>query len=246
MLSTETLSYRAIRRDYQHHAVPEEVLLDHYAKAVSPLLTPLFVRWKVTPNGVTVAMIVSGVLGALLFAMPWMPSRIAGALLIQLWMILDCCDGEVARITRVFSKFGTEMDYLAHAVNHPLFCLSFAWSLVALHRYNSSAILGCALVSISAEMLLRHLTGLVHTYRKECGEAALEGPRRSAPRIWTARLLGVFYVYPNFALLFPILYLIDRVAGTPLAPIYFAAQTAFSFLLSARMALRWIRILRQS
>jgi phosphatidylglycerophosphate synthase len=246
MLSTETLNYGAIRRDYQHREFPEEVLFDHYAKAVSPLLTPLFVRCRMTPNGVTVVMIVSGVLGALLFAIPSMPTRISGALFIQLWMILDCCDGEVARITRVFSKFGTEMDFLAHAVNHPLFNLSFAWSLVGLDRYNSYAIMACAIVSISAEMLLRHLTGLAYTYRRMYGNASLDGSQRSAARIWATRLLGVFYIYPNFALLFPILYLIDRCAGTQLAPIYFAAQTVFTFLLSVHVALRWIRILRSA
>jgi phosphatidylglycerophosphate synthase len=244
MLSTETLTYGVIRRGYQHHEFPEEVLFDHYAKAVSPLLTPLFVRCKMTPNGVTVVMIVSGALGALLFAIPWMPSRISGAVLIQLWMILDCCDGEVARITRVFSKFGTEMDFLAHAVNHPLFNLSFACSLLVLDRYNCYAVLACALVSISAEMLLRHLAGLAFTYRRLYGEAPFDGSRRSVPKIWATRLLGVFYMYPNFALLFPILYLIDRWAGTSIAPIYFAAQAVFSFLLSARVALRWMRILR--
>ncbi|HWE86989.1 MAG TPA: CDP-alcohol phosphatidyltransferase family protein [Terracidiphilus sp.] len=244
MLPTKLLTYRSIRREFQTHSVPEEILVDHYTKAVSPVFTRFLVRWKVIPNSVTACMILSGALGAGLFALPWLASKIAGLVLIHLWFILDCSDGEVARITRRFSAFGTEMDYLAHAINHPLFNLSFAWSLVALHRYSSSAILACALVSISAEMLLRHLTALTYSYRKGCGEALVEGARRSAPRIWAISLAGIFSLYPNFALLFPILFLIDKFAGTPLAPIYFAAQTAFSLLISARLALRWIRILR--
>ena len=244
MLLTEPLTYQTIRRDYQPHSVPDEIVINHYTRAVSPVFTCLLVRWNVIPNSVTVGMILSGVLGAALFAFPWLACKIGGLVFIHLWFILDCSDGEVARITKRFSTFGTDMDYLAHAVNHPLFNLSFAWSLVALHRWNSSAILACAVVSISAEMLIRHLTGLSYVYCKVRGTAALEAAPKGRLRIWVTRLLGVFYVYPNFALLFPVLYLIDRFAGTPLAPLYLAAQTGFSVLVAARLAIFWIRTLQ--
>jgi phosphatidylglycerophosphate synthase len=244
MPGTKSLTYQAIRREFQTHSLPEEILVDHYTKAVSPLFTCLLVRWNVIPNSVTVGMIMSGILGAIVFALPWLAYKITGLIFIHLWFILDCSDGEVARITQRFSAFGTEMDYLAHAINHPLFNLSFAWSLVALHRYSSSVILACAVVSISAEMLTRHLIGLIHMYSKVHGAAALEGARRSVPRVWAISLAGIFTLYPNFALLFPVLFLIDRFAGTPLAPLYLAAQTAISLLVSSRLAVRWIRIVR--
>lgn len=246
MLPTELLTYREIRREFQNHSMPEEILVDHYAKAVSPVFTRWLVGWNVIPNSVTVGMILSGVLGACLFALPWLACKIAGLLFIHLWFILDCSDGEVARITHRFSAFGTEIDFLAHAINHPLFNLSFAWSLVMLHRYNTSAILACALVSISAEMLIRHLTGLTNTYRKVCGEASLRGGRRNTTRIWATSLLGVFYVYPNFALLFPIVFLIDRFTGTSLALIYLGAQALFTSIIGIRLAVFWTRTLRRA
>jgi phosphatidylglycerophosphate synthase len=244
MLPTKQLTYRVIRSEFQTHSLPEEILFDHYGKAASPVFTRWLVRWNVIPNSVSVGMILSGVLGACLFALPWLACKIAGLVFIHLWFILDCSDGEVARITHKFSTFGTEIDFLAHAINHPLFNLSFAWSLLALHRYNSSAILACALVSISAEMLIRHLTVLDNTYRKVCGGASIERGRRNALRIWATRLLGVFYIYPNFAILFPVLFVIDRFAGTPLAPLYLAAQTLISSIVVIRLAVFWTRTLR--
>ncbi|MFZ0339726.1 MAG: CDP-alcohol phosphatidyltransferase family protein [Terracidiphilus sp.] len=219
------------------------MLLDHYAKAVSPLLTPLFVRCKVTPNGVTVIMIVSGVLGALLFAIPWMPSRICGALFIQLWMILDCCDGEVARITRVFSKFGTQMDYLAHVICHPLFCAAFASALLALHRYNSTLILYTALLGVSAEMLVRHFVALSETFQVARGNAAAAPEQRSQLRTIVSRLLGIAFIYPNFALLFPLAYLVDYYRGTSIAFYFLIAQACLSFLVAARQAIFWTKVL---
>lgn len=244
MLLTEPLTYQTIRREYQSHAMPEPILIDHYTKAVSPVFTRLLLRWGLIPNSVTVGMIFSGILGAVLFAFPWLVCKVAGLLFIHLWFILDCSDGEVARITQRFSTFGTEMDYLAHAINHPLFNLSFAWSLIALHRWNSSAILACALVSISAEMLIRHLTGLTYTYGKLRGKTTWQAARRNTFRLWIASLFGLFLIYPNFALLFPILYLIERIANTPIASIYFVAQTVLSVLISTRSAWRWTRTIR--
>lgn len=246
MLPTKPLTYREIRREYQSHSLPEEILIDHYAKAISPLLTRLLVRWRLIPNSVTVGMILSGIAGAGVFALPWLACKIAGLILIHLWFILDCSDGEVARITQRFSAFGTQIDYLAHAVNHPLFNLSFAWSLVALGRYSTPAVLACALISVSAEMLLRHLTGLSHLYYRAHTGPIPERAPKSRLRIWAASLLGVFYIYPNFALLFPVVYLIDRFAGTSFAYLYLAAQTAFTSLVTIRLVVRWIPVLRRA
>lgn len=244
MQPTKLLTYQAIRREYQSHSLPEDILIDHYTKAISPVFTRLLVSWGFIPNSVTVGMILSGVVGAVFFALPWLACKIAGLLFIHLWFILDCSDGEVARITHRFSQFGTDMDYLAHAINHPLFNLSFAWSLIALHRYKTATILACALVSISAEMLIRHLTGLSYIYRRSRGDAALARAPRSALRKWMVSLLGVFFLYPNFALIFPVLYLIDRFAGTPFAVFYLVAQGLISTIVGIRLAVFWTRTLR--
>ncbi len=240
---TSSSTYAAILKESRSREIFGGVLVDYYASLLSPCCTRLFLRWGVIPNMVTMGMIACGVLGAVLFAMPLLAAKIAGAALIHLWFILDCSDGEVARLTRIFSPFGTELDQIAHAICHPLFNLSFAYSLIVLHPHNSGLILALSVVSISSEMLLRHLIDLSTAYFRSAKRAAQPANPRSDFRIWTGRVLGIFYVYPNFALLFPVIYIVDHFAGTSFAWVYFAAQTALSALEAIRLAYRWTRIL---
>lgn len=246
MLLTEKPSYSAIWNQHLESKIFGSVIADYYATLFSPLFTLLFLRWKIIPNVVTVMMIGSGVLGAAIFALPGMAAKILGAVLIHLWYILDCSDGEVARITRIFSSYGTQLDQIAHAICHPLFNLSFACALIALHRYNVTFILLLSVVSISAEMLLRHLIDLSTMYLRKSDAEIPSFIQRSRFRIVTGRLLGIFYVYPNFAMLFPVLYLADRLCGTSLSYMYLVAQASFSVLEATRLSGRWLRILYQS
>jgi phosphatidylglycerophosphate synthase len=245
-LTESSSSYTAILRESRSRESFGQVLADYYAALISPCCTRLFLRWGVIPNAVTIGMIVSGMLGAVLFATPLFAAKIAGAVLIHLWYILDCSDGEVARLTGIFSPFGTELDQIAHAICHPLFNLSFAYSLFVLHQYNSSLILTLSVVSISAEMLLRHLIDLSGAFLRTSIGVATPAKSRSLFRIVAGRVLGIFYVYPNFALLFPVLYLVDRITGTSLAWVYFVAHVVLSALEASRLAYRWTRILYQA
>ena len=119
------MKYSTIRKEYQHHTLDGMVFVDPYATLLSPLVTNVCLRLKLIPNVVTLCMIGSGALGAVFFALPFLWAKILGTVLIHLWYVLDCSDGEVARITKRFSKFGTEIDYTAHVVNHPLFLAAF-------------------------------------------------------------------------------------------------------------------------
>ena len=141
-------SYREIRRRYQPHDWWCPSLIDHYAYLISPLFTGIFVKAGIAPNSVTVLMIAAGMIGAILFAGPQLWLKVYGLLFLHLWYVLDCSDGEVARITGTFSKFGKEMDYTAHLVNHPLFNLAFASSLAALDRSNLRLIVFAAILSM--------------------------------------------------------------------------------------------------
>jgi phosphatidylglycerophosphate synthase len=162
-------SYKEIRRHYQPHDRWCPSLIDHYAYLISPLFTRIFVKAGIVPNTVTVLMIAAGVIGAILFAGPQLWLKVYGLLFLHLWYVLDCSDGEVARITGTFSKFGKEMDYTAHLVNHPLFNLAFASSLASLEPSNLRLILFVAILSISAELVLRHLLSLQGIYEVKMG-----------------------------------------------------------------------------
>ena len=77
-------------------------------------------RWSVGPHHVTLAGFGFAVLAAVAFAAGTYWAGIAGALAYWMSMVLDCCDGEVARGSLTDSKFGawleTVTDYLSYFV----------------------------------------------------------------------------------------------------------------------------------
>lgn len=78
-------------------------------KASTPL-TALALRMRLTPNQVSVFSLFVGLAAALCFATGTWGGLLAGALLMQASLIIDCVDGEVARFTRTFSDLGAWID----------------------------------------------------------------------------------------------------------------------------------------
>ena len=85
-----------------------------YGRHVSPYFTWVFVRLGVTPNQVTVVMVVCGVLAGVVLAFGGLWSAVLAAVLIQIYLILDCSDGEVARYTGRTSIAGVYLDRIGH------------------------------------------------------------------------------------------------------------------------------------
>lgn len=222
----------------------EPVLVDYYAKLISPVLTNILFKAGVAPNTVTVLMMLSGFLGAALFALPQIGIKAVGLLFIHAWYVLDCSDGEVARITRCFSSFGNEIDYTAHMVNHPLFNLAFAYSLVGMGRWNSRVLLFVAILSISAELVLRNLCLFHYLYDIKMGtNLAVMRENRGPFRKLASHAVGFFSIYPNFVLLFPLTYFADHYFGTSISFYYLFLQTAVSTLAAVRTSCKWVSVI---
>ena len=83
-------------------------------------LTPLLARTSFTPNQTTGAGLALGVGGAWCYAQGSRPWMLTGALLLVLSYVLDNCDGEIARLKGLESRFGDRLDtftdWLVHAV----------------------------------------------------------------------------------------------------------------------------------
>jgi hypothetical protein len=100
----------------------DKVLLDSAVKGSDGFFTTFFVstwsryvaRWAaragITPNQVTVFALCVGLLAATAFATGERAGYIAGAVLLYLSFVFDCVDGQLARYTRRFSKFGAWLD----------------------------------------------------------------------------------------------------------------------------------------
>ncbi len=73
-------------------------------------LTPVALRLGLTPNQVTLLSVVVGLAAAAAFAVGSRPALVAGAVLLQLSLVVDCVDGDVARYRRMFSPVGAWLD----------------------------------------------------------------------------------------------------------------------------------------
>jgi len=92
----------------------EHWVADVYLRDISPYLTRIMLRTPITANGVTWLMVATGVSAAVALLIPGLPGAILAALLGQLQMLWDCCDGEVARWRQTTSPKGVFIDRVGH------------------------------------------------------------------------------------------------------------------------------------
>ena len=86
-----------------------------YVRRGSPYLTRLLLRTPITPNGVTWLMIAAGLAAAAVLSLPGLLAAVAAALLIQLQILLDFSDGELARWRGATgSPKGVYLDRIGH------------------------------------------------------------------------------------------------------------------------------------
>jgi phosphatidylglycerophosphate synthase len=79
-------------------------------------VTRVLLSTAITANGVTVLMIVTGAAAGAALLVPGLLGAVLAALLGQLQMLWDCCDGEVARWRQTFSPTGFFLDKVGHTV----------------------------------------------------------------------------------------------------------------------------------
>lgn len=90
----------------------------HINRKLSGLLTRGFLRLGWSPNLITLISMAIGLVAAGFFVPGTWEMALIGALLFQLSVVVDCCDGEVARLTFSESRFGQELDIWADNVVH--------------------------------------------------------------------------------------------------------------------------------
>ncbi len=100
----------------------------HFNRACSKWITLGLLRTPITPNGVTILATAVGLLAATAFAVGGYAAGLAGALLFQLSAVLDCCDGEVARLKFMESPLGERLDVLLDNVVHVALYAGMAWA----------------------------------------------------------------------------------------------------------------------
>ena len=87
-----------------------------FLRKFSKILTWIAVKVGATPNQVTLISFAIGLYSAYCFSQASFWSIFLGAILLQLSIIVDCVDGELARYTRKFSQLGAWLDAVTDRV----------------------------------------------------------------------------------------------------------------------------------
>lgn len=98
-----------------------------FLRKFSKILTWLAVRIGATPNQVTLLSFAFGLYAAYSFSQGGFATTLIGAILLQLSIIVDCVDGELARYTRKFSSLGAWLDAVTDRVKEYLVFFGLAY-----------------------------------------------------------------------------------------------------------------------
>ena len=193
-------------------------LYESITRKYSFVFSALLAKVGLTPNIITLFMILSGVLGSILFLSQTVLNSLLGIFFFNLWFIFDCSDGEVARITGKSSVYGSYLDRIAHWVTHPLMILSISYHYF-LGCEDAFLYLVLGGLYIAANFVDRDYGYLVNSclnynvYREidiREKEGGLKGKIKSLNG-WYCKYLHVF---PNFIAYFSILYIMDLLIHT--------------------------------
>jgi phosphatidylglycerophosphate synthase len=163
-----------------------------YMRRVSPYATRALVATPISANAVTALLFPAGLLAALSLTVSGIWGAVGAVLFAQLWLLLDCCDGEVARWRRTFSARGVYLDGLSHSLTQA--ALPIGLGIRADGGFDSIG--GWTALGLLASLLVLAVgleSHLVHSVRARDGKplvAADGGPR--APAVRQARRLVGF------------------------------------------------------
>jgi phosphatidylglycerophosphate synthase len=111
-------------------ANPRDGFFDRWvSRRVSASVTRRLAATPLSPNAVTVVATLCGAAGGLALALAWPLGPIAGVALLAFSAVLDCCDGELARLRGQESRLGHVLDVTGDTVVHAAVFAGIAWSL---------------------------------------------------------------------------------------------------------------------
>lgn len=148
-----------------------------YIRHLSIHVTRWLLPTHISPNDVTWLMTLSGVVGALLLPLPGLWGPVLAALAMQLQILLDCSDGEVARWRQRFSPAGIYLDRVGHYLTEALLPIALGlradhYSIAAPLHVGGWTVLGF-LVAVVV-LWNKAFTDLVHVARAKTGRPPAE------------------------------------------------------------------------
>ena len=160
-----------------------------YLRRISPYVTRLLLATRITPNGVTWLMIISGAAAGIALLLPGWPGAVLAVLCAQTQMLLDCSDGELARWRGRSSASGVFLDKLGHYTAEALIPLALGVRADGgLGSIGGWTTLGALLAGLV--LFNKSLNDMVHAARASAGLSPIsDQPNIGTPRAASVRRL---------------------------------------------------------
>ncbi|WP_078862317.1 CDP-alcohol phosphatidyltransferase family protein [Streptomyces sp. NRRL F-5123] len=194
-----------------------------YMREVSLRIDRHLVPTSVTPNQLTYLMTVFGVLAAPALLVPGITGAVLGVLMVQLYLLLDCVDGEIARWKKQYSLSGVYLDRVGAYLTDAAVLVGFGLRAADLFGdgridwlwafLGTLAALGAVLIKAETDLVgvARHQGGLppVKEAASEPRSSGVALARRAAAALKFHRLiLGI-----EASLLILVLAVVDQIRG---------------------------------
>jgi len=109
------ISIKEIKDKYQYSS-SDTIYARIVCRKFSVYFTWFFLYTSIIPNQLTVLMILLGITGGIFLGLDSYISGLIGSLFLQLFLIFDCVDGEIARCKKIFSSKGKFLDFIANDI----------------------------------------------------------------------------------------------------------------------------------
>ncbi len=204
----------AIVDAYRRTSKPKDILWNKLvARPLAAVVIVPLARTRITPNQVTLATLPVFLVGAaVLIACPTWGALIAGAAILELSYVLDCADGQLARLKGTSSPVGAHLDFLMDELKAFVLVAAVAvrlWRPAHDPRFLIEGVAGVAVLAsaISLTTFVRRPEYAAATGRAvahgagDYGEGfAAAAPKRRSP-LALVEAIGRFVVhYPSYIL----------------------------------------------
>ena len=153
-----------------------------YLRDLSPYVTWLLLRTSISANGVTGVMILVGWSTAAALLIPGIGGALLALVLGQLQMLVDCCDGEVARWRNTRSPAGVFLDKVGHYTTESLIPIALGIRAAG-YPFEVPFDFGWTTVGFALALVIvlnKALNDMVHVARAHAGLAKLADRKAEA------------------------------------------------------------------
>ena len=142
-----------------------------YLRDLSPYLTWMLLKTRISANGVTALMILAGWSTAAALLIPGIWGALLALVLSQVQMLIDCCDGEVARWRGTSSPAGVFLDKVGHYSTESLIPIALGVRAAAYPFESPEDFLWTSLALLLALIIVlnKALNDMVHVARANAG-----------------------------------------------------------------------------